>query len=1214
MRRSGSLFAIAFCLLLIVPAGPSRASSPMQEPSVGPPITVNEITYTVPANYDTFVQWWRDLEAQYPGYLHGWSPNQEYGLGQVPSSTAHPPYDLWYVRVTNESLGLQKPEVFFMGNPHGDERTGPIGAYWFVDWWLRNARTDTWTTPYDDWLNWLLDHREVYFAVSHNPDGFDRIRRGDASARDLNREADHDGPEPGSGWPAVFTSVQGRTAVRFMNEHQIRAGMDFHGGTRAILYPWGSTRGGVQGVSPVTGVSWSYAPPDFAFFDVFGHRMGDYIGDYGYNYGASNVGTPPGIVGYVAQGTYLSWAYGADTVQNPTEAPYVDVDGAYRGAGALWITPEISFVKNVPANQYGGDDTLGWGIDVRRMLLAMIDIAQPYVRWHPAGVADGARVEVGASFDVAWQVNGSMVVDSTRVQWGSDPDPVNNPTTVLPERLDFAGQWSGGTGWDGAMDGQTSGTVWRETLRAPSTPGTYYVVAQAKVDQRYQSVLRPDVYGTDTYLRIIKERTGAGWSEDIPGADGIEHMESKTWWDSPILRVEVIPDTTAPVITLRSPPNGSVVRSGSTIDWDIQDGTLNYTSIAWDTEISRSFPPPYDVIVQYGFWDGPHRYYVTAEDQGGLRSWGRYEFIVDNTKPAINLVGPPAGSAIAAGALVDLDIADLHLTFASWSIGGPAAPLSPPYDLDTSGWSEGPVSLEVYAEDVAGNWNVTAFDFMVDGTAPLVALLAPPDDAVIRPSVVLDFEITDETAITATVDVGAGPQPLPAPYDFDTAGKPDGPLAVTVTATDAVGHETSASFVFTIDSVGPQGGIRSPSEGAIVRSGVLIDVEVEDPHLASVTYDRGFGPTPLPAPYDISTAGWVEGTHTVTVLAMDAAGNTMTTGITITIDDTAPVLTRLDLGGIVQPGHRLAFSVQEPHPWTVLWDVGGPVNALAAPYEIDTTGWADGDYAVTVRAIDLAGNEGSLSFGVTVDGTPPVVTPNGPVGSVVRPGTLVSFTITDTHFRSATWERVPGLGPVTFEAPFEIFTETWPDGEYDILVAAEDLAGNEANEVFSITVDGTPPAITNLGADEAHVGLPVRVRATVVDPHGPPVVTLHWRLTGGAWQAVAAGTPVDDVYSFNPSEPAAVGTIEFYVTAEDLVGNAGQSSVEEVEILSAPPAPVTQDALPWILAILAIVGIVVVVLFRRRRSSRTEASPSEAREPVGKEREQEQDEDEQDRE
>jgi len=1204
--RALALLLVAFLVIAAEPANasgdggaPTERFARMDAPAVEPPIELTEVLYAVPPDYDTFVQWWQQLEAQYPDFLRVWSPNQAYGLGQVPSSTAHPPYDLYYVRLTNESLGFLKPEVFFMGNPHGDERTGPIGAYWFVHWLLRNAFNET--SAYGDWLRWVLDNREVYFAVSHNPDGFDRPRRGDYLGRDLNREADHDGPEAGSGWTSVFQSVQGRTVVRFMNEHQVRAGMDFHGGIRGLLYPWGSTRGTIGGVSPVTGRTWYYAPPDFEFFDVFGHRMGDFIGDFGGNYGAGNVGTPQGIVMYEAAGTYLAWAYGADTAANPAEAPYVDFDGAYPGAGALWFTPEVSFAKNPAAGTYGGDDTLGWGIDVRRMLLAMIDVAQPYVRWHPSGIRDGGTVQVGHTFEVAWQVNGSLVADSTYVQYGADPDPLNNPDTVLLEHQDYAGQRWGGTGWEGAMNGATSGTVWRETIRAPSTPGTYYFVARAKVDQRYSQVLRPDVYGSESYLRVVKERTWTGWSEDIAGADGIEHMESREWWDSPVLRVEVVPDTTPPVVTLRSPPNGSVVKAGDVLDFRVVDGNLNWTTIAWDTEIARPFPPPWDFPISAGFFDGAHRFYVTAADKGGLTTWAQFDFTVDNTPPSIALVSPAAGSVIPDGAVIDLDVADVHLALVAWSVGGPDTPLAAPFDVDTTGWPDGPVGLEVSAFDAPGNYNRTTFAFTIDAAPPVVTLLSPPNGSVIPAGTVLDFSVWDASGATATWDAGGGSQALVAPYDVDTTGWTDGPVTVVVAASDPFGRTTIRGYGFTIDGRIPLVSLVSPTDGAVVKPGTTLDVEVSDDNLVSAVFDVGFGPIPFGAPYDLATGGWADGTYAVTVRATDAAGNVGTITFSVTVDGTPPSVSRQDTRTIVAPGRVLDFDVTDSHLSDATWTTGGPEADLPSPYDLDTSGWADGEYELTIRATDLAGNEVVLAVNVTIDGTPPVMAVVDPV-NLVRPGTVVRFSVSDLHLVNVAL-NIGNLVRILPE-PYEVDTTGWADGAHEFVVVAGDEAGNMEYIAYIVWVDGTPPAIGPIQFVRAQESIGVETTVTVTENNGPAVVTLHWRFEGGAWSSV----PMENLGGSTFRALVAVGrtgTFEAYVAAEDVLGNAAESQPASVEVTPQPRPSgidISLVALAAMGALLAVVAAVLLLLLRRRRRSAPEDAASERRD-VGQQRE-----------
>jgi hypothetical protein len=177
--------------------------------------------YDKPSNYAELVSWYQDLEDQYPDYIHVFKANELYNTDQAAGG-----YDIYYVRITNESLGLHKPEVLFIGSPHGDETVGTVGMYWFLDWFTRKAFTDEPCEEYSkDWLNWLVDNREIYFEISHNPYGFDTVQRYDGNGWDLNREADYDGP--GSPTGGIWGSESGKTLYRFINNHSISVGYIF---------------------------------------------------------------------------------------------------------------------------------------------------------------------------------------------------------------------------------------------------------------------------------------------------------------------------------------------------------------------------------------------------------------------------------------------------------------------------------------------------------------------------------------------------------------------------------------------------------------------------------------------------------------------------------------------------------------------------------------------------------------------------------------------------------------------------------------------------------------------------------------------------------------------------------------------------------------------------------------------------------------------------
>jgi hypothetical protein len=557
--------------------------------------------YYKPSTYAQLVSWYQDLEALYPGYIEVFKANELYDTGTTTGG-----YDLFYVRITNESRGLHKPEVLFLGDPHGDETVGTVGMFWFADWLMRKTLTDELSQDYSkDWLQWLLDNREIYFEVSHNPYGFDHgPQRYDGNGWDLNREADMDGPGGPTG--GIWASVNGKTLRAFVENHTVRVGIDFHGGARMLLYPWGSTHDRIVGVSPITGYSYDYAPPDFFFFDASSLRLGDYIGDYGGNLDKRSIGTIPDTVGYVVRGGIGPWAYGADIVKNPAEEPWVI--GNYLGTGILWLSPEMSEKKNPGQTTFGNDTVDNYGAEVRRVILHQTDLAQPSVLWQQGTIENNTDILPDSTISLTWQVNGSLVVDHTLIQWGTNPDPINNPEYFTTDYDEHEGDYYGGTGWDDANNGQTQGITYRENITL-SAPGEYYFVAKSQVDQRYANVLRPDVYGNTSYLRLLKERTNDSYYEELDGSDGTEKIFGHTWWYSSIIHVTVPSDNKEPDKPIK--PSGQV------------NGTINveYTYITTTTD-----PDGGQVYYLWDWGDGTRSDwlgpFVSGAQASAQKSWG----------------------------------------------------------------------------------------------------------------------------------------------------------------------------------------------------------------------------------------------------------------------------------------------------------------------------------------------------------------------------------------------------------------------------------------------------------------------------------------------------------------------------------------------------------------------------------------------------------------
>jgi hypothetical protein len=749
-KRRGIIFSIIIMFIITSFTGMLSASEEKTIEDVSLTLNVLDTVYTKPDNYAELVSWYESLEDDYPDYIEVFKANELYNTGTINGG-----YDDYYARITNENLGLHKPEVLFLGSPHGDETVGTIGFYWFTDWLMRMALTSEESPDYSkDWLRWLLDNREIYVEISHNPYGFDHgPQRYDGNGWDLNREADYHCC--GSPVGGIWGSVQGQTLYNFVNDHQIRVGCDFHGGVRMLLYPWSSNHDNIYGTSPITSKTYSHAPPDFYYFDASSLRLGDYIGNYGGDLDEDNIGTIPDTVGYEAQGGLCPWGYGADVQTNPVEDPYVDDEtfGNYPGSGILWLSPEMSVTKNPSESTFGSDNDPKYGAEVRRFVLHQTDLAQPYVRWQPGTTEDNTFIPEGTTVTFRWQVNGSMVVDSTRVQWGTNPNPMQYPQHYTTDNNDYAGSYIGGTGWENAESGQTEGVTYEETIQI-NDPGSYYFVAKAKVDQVYSNVLNPGEYGNNPYLRIIKERTNSSYYEQISGADGNEVIEGQIWWYSPIIHVVVGTDSIPPVTNLNV--NGVMGDNGWHIgdvkvildasddlsgvnytmlslnghDWGIYTGefsvgegshSIEFYSVDYSGNVEEiktgsfkvDYSKPYSTCDLSGSESHIVHYYA-VDNAGNDEDENTCEFNIDNVDPVINLNYPVGGETLEGdidvlwGASDDTSDPMIAISISNndgstWNDVASDLENNGIYGWDTTTISDGEYILRATAVDIAGN-------------------------------------------------------------------------------------------------------------------------------------------------------------------------------------------------------------------------------------------------------------------------------------------------------------------------------------------------------------------------------------------------------------------------------------------------------------------------------------------------------------------------------
>jgi hypothetical protein len=330
-----------------------------------------------------------------------------------------------------------------------------------------------------------------------------------------------------------------------------------------LLYSWSSSHDSITATSPITAETYTHAPPHFYFCDVSSLRLADYIGDYGGD--LNRVGTIPDTVGYEAKGGITPWAYGADVFSNPAEDSYVkdETFGNYPGSGIHWVTPEWSYTKNEKESTYGGDTKEGYGQEIRRYCLHQTDLAQPSVRWMNSVPTNNSVRYKNESISFRWQVNGSLVVDKTSLHWTYD-NGLNTTVHKSENLISHMGAYLGGTGWDQANNGEIQGVTYEKSIHFDK-PGDYYIYAKAMVDQIYRNVTHAEVYGDESYLRLIQERVNESYDETCNGTDGVEQIKGSRWWYSPVVHVTVV-DKELPSFYITSPRQGVYVNNKKILD------------------------------------------------------------------------------------------------------------------------------------------------------------------------------------------------------------------------------------------------------------------------------------------------------------------------------------------------------------------------------------------------------------------------------------------------------------------------------------------------------------------------------------------------------------------------------------------------------------------------------------------------------------------------
>ncbi|HLA71165.1 MAG TPA: Ig-like domain-containing protein [Steroidobacteraceae bacterium] len=583
------------------------------------------------------------------------------------------------------------------------------------------------------------------------------------------------------------------------------------------------------------------------------------------------------------------------------------------------------------------------------------------------------------------------------------------------------------------------------------------------------------------------------------------------------------PDTAAPTVSLTAPSNGATLSGTATLSANAADnvgvagvqfrvdganvGAEDATSpfsIQWNTS---------------GAGNGSHQITAVARDSVGNTTTSAAVTVTvtsgDVQAPTVSLTAPANGATVSGTTPVSANAADnVGVVGVQFKVDGTnlgAEDTTSPYSVqwNTTTAAPGSHQLTAVARDLAGNSATSAPAVVTvnnaDGTAPVVSLTSPANGATVSAAATVSADASDNVGIVGVqfrLDGNSlGAEDLTAPYSISwtTTGTNNGSHQLTATARDAAGNTTtSAARTVTVsnssgDSQAPSVSLTAPANGATVSGSLSVTANASDNvGVVGVQFKVdgvNFGTEDTSATYSRTwdSLSVSNGTHSLTAVARDAAGNTRTSAArTVTVsnssgDSQAPTvsLTAPANGASVSGSLSVTASATDNVGVVgVQFRVDGVnfgTEDTSATYSRtwDSLSVSNGTHSLTAIARDAAGNTTtSAARTVTVsnssgDSQAPTVSLTAPASGATVSGSIsVTASASDNVGVVGVQFRLDGnsLGAEDLTAPYSVSWTTTgtSNGTHQLTATARDAGGRTATATRSVTVNNTGGGGTSL--------------------------------------------------------------------------------------------------------------------------------------------------------
>ncbi|MGM8810553.1 Ig-like domain-containing protein [Enterobacter cloacae] len=671
-------------------------------------------------------------------------------------------------------------------------------------------------------------------------------------------------------------------------------------------------------------------------------------------------------------------------------------------------------------------------------------------------------------------------------------------------------------------------------------------------------------------------------------------------------------------------------------------GGNSYTATV-QSDLSWSVSVPESVLTALG--NGDLTVSATVTNGHGNTGTGERDITIDANLPGLrvdtvagddvinsiehgqNLIVTGSSDGLAAGTTFTVTLngktyAASVLADGTWSAAIPAA--------DVGALAAGTVTVTVAGQSAAGNPVTISHDVTVDLTAVAISIdTIAADDVINAAEKGADLVLSGSTSNVEenqTVTVTFGGKSYTATVDADgnwtatvpsadLAGLKDGDASVQVSVTNAHGNSASAGREYSVDATAPGVTIDTVAGDNVINgseasagvtvsgtttaeAGQTVTVTLGGKTYTATVANDGTWTLDVPAT-DLAALG--QGALTVTASVNDNAGNHGQTTHTLTVDTVAPAVTISTVADddIVNNAEQLAgqtirgtTTAEQGQTVTVSFNGHSYQATVAADgtWSVfvpgrDFLGLSDGDYTLTASVSDKAGNPGSATHDVTLNGDVPTIvintfaqddivsaaehgtplvisgTTDAPAGQTVTV-TLNGKSYTTTVQNDGSWSYTLGSADVSALAD---------GGAYVINAQVSNTIGNSASDNHTVTVDLTAPSmgisIDSLQNDTGLSASDFITNDSQIIINGSLTAQLgnnekaQISLDGGAtWSDLSVtGT----TWRYTDSRTLTDDTYQYQVRVIDNAGNVGATDSQDVVIdLTAPVATsITVDSI-----------------------------------------------------